>query len=187
MTLQGRRVGAHECALFPAWAWQYLNSCGVGRLATPRVGPTLQQYRLANKKLYLEWASDYYLLLNARWLSYITFLIHGRYWNMVFVHGFLKFIFGKGDPCLEFSMAVSAGSGTGRPQPTVTSNKFPGINNLEPKHNVRNQSRYSCVLHSRKPSTRSAQQSRVSPRRHWIQIITTRYSPWCTPGTRYQI
>ena len=31
-------------------------------------------------------------------------------------------IFGKGDPCLEFSMAVSAGSGTRRPQPADTSN-----------------------------------------------------------------
>ena len=45
-------------------------------------------------------------------------------------------IFGMGDPYLEFSMAVSAGSGTRRPQPVTTSNKLPGINNLQAKHNV---------------------------------------------------
>ena len=84
-------------------------------------------------------------------------------------------IFGKGDPCFGFSMAVSAGSGTRRPQPATTSNKLliPGINNLETKHNVRSQSRYLCVLHSCRPSTRSAP-SRVSPRCHRIQIIPIR-------------
>ena len=74
-------------------------------------------------------------------------------------------IFGKGDPCLEFSMAVSAGSGTRRPQPAAASNKLPGINKLETKHNIRSQSRYLCVLHSCRPSTRSAP-PRVPPRCH---------------------
>ena len=65
-------------------------------------------------------------------------------------------VFGNGVPCLEFSMAVSAGSGARRPQPAATSNKLSGINNLERKHNVRSQSRYLRALHSCRPLTRSA-------------------------------
>ena len=90
--------------------------------------------------------------------SYITFLIHRRYWNVVFLYEFSCScrLFGNGVPCLEFSMPASAGSGKRRPQSAATSNKVPGTNNLETKYNVRTQSRYLCVLHSCRPSTRSA-------------------------------
>ena len=126
---------------------------------------------------YLEWASDSYLLLKARSLSYITFLIHRSCWNVFFSCMDFSYscgIFGKGDPCLEFSMAVSARSGTRRPQPAATRNELTGMNNLKTEHNVRtcSQSRYLCVLHSCRPSTRSAP-SRVPPRCHWIQTIPT--------------
>ena len=83
-------------------------------------------------------------------------------------------IFGKGDPCLELSTAVSARSGTRRPQPAATRNKLPGMSNLKAKHNVHSQSRYLCVIHSCRPSTRSAP-SRVPPRCHCIQILPTRH------------
>ena len=84
-------------------------------------------------------------------------------------------IFGNGAPGFEFSTAVSAGSGKRRPQPAANSNKLSGINNLETKHNVRNQSRYLCVLHSCRPSTRSAL-SGIPPRCHRIHIIPTRHN-----------
>ena len=51
-------------------------------------------------------------------------------------------------------------------------NKRPGTKNLETKHDVRSQSRYLYVLHSCRPSTRSAP-SRVPPRCYSIQIIPT--------------
>ena len=57
-------------------------------------------------------------------------------------------IFGKGDPCLEFSMAVSAGSGTQRLQPAATSNKLPGIYNLETKHDVVNLDTCAYFIHA---------------------------------------
>ena len=55
-------------------------------------------------------------------------------------------IFGKGDPCLEFSMPVSAGSGTRRLQRAATSNKLPGINNLQMKHDVVNLDTCACFI-----------------------------------------
>ena len=103
------------------------------------VGYTAQARQWETPTWYVEWASDYYVLVKARSISYIRFLIHRRYWNMFLSDAYAYFlfwctIFGKGiscfefsmagTPCFEFSMAVSAGRGTGRLPPAAASNRL---------------------------------------------------------------
>ena len=71
----------------------------------------------------------------------MTFLIDRRYVDF----SCSCRIFGKGDPCLEFSMAVSAGSGTRRPQPAATSKKLLLVTWKRNTMYVRSQSRYLCA------------------------------------------
>ena len=83
-------------------------------------------------------------------------------------------ILGKGDPCLEFSMAVSDGSGTQRLQPAATSNHLPAITNLETKHDVVDLDTCAHFIHAgHRPDPHRPV---APPRCQRIQIIPSRQS-----------
>ena len=116
---------------------------------------------------YLEWGSDNHMLLKVRCLSYTTFLVHQRCWNVCFLHECFLFmpVIWKRCPlprilddseCWEWQTKTA----------TCSHQQQSGVNNLVTKHNVRSQSIYLCVLHSCRPSTRC----------HWIQIIPIRHN-----------
>ena len=124
---------------------------------------------------YLEWASDSNLLLKVRSLSYITFIIHGRYWNVFFLCGFLLFMpaIRNGFPLpriLDGREYWEWRKKTCNLQ--VTSNKLPDMNKLKTKHNVFNLDTCAYFSHT---GHQPDPPSRVPPRCNWNQIIPTRH------------
>ena len=110
----------------------------------------------------VEWASDYYLWIKARWSSYTTFFIHRRYWNVFFLYGFSIFPINAG-----YSERVTLASNSRwqcvlgvahddrNLQPPATS--YQAL--ITWKRNTmyaHSQSRHLCALHLRRLSTRSA-------------------------------
>ena len=116
--------GKRTCARWPVW---YLCCCALF-ICMPGMWYSVQ-YRPANKKLVFGVSRGFLFVAQGQVTSlYHVFLSTEGVENVFSYLGFSCScrIFGKGDPCLEFSMAVSAGSGTRRSQPATTSNKLPG-------------------------------------------------------------